>query len=189
MPAAWRAFTIVLNSCTWPSAAGRGVAVVRRQEGDRVVAPVVPQATLDEVVVVNELVHGHQFHGGDAEPLEVFDDRRVREARVGAAKFWWHVGVLLGETAHVGFVDDRFVEWQVRRSVVAPIEEAVTDHCLHHVWGAVVGVLPIGIVEVVAETGRRPVHFTGDRFRVRVEEQLRRVAPEALLGSHGPCTR
>ena len=47
--------------------AGDRVAVVRGEEGDRVVAPVVAQAALGEVVVVDELVHRHQLDGRDAE--------------------------------------------------------------------------------------------------------------------------
>ena len=47
--------------------AGDGVGVVRGEEGDRVVAPVVAQSTVDEVVVVHELVHRHQLDRRDAE--------------------------------------------------------------------------------------------------------------------------
>ena len=57
-----------------------GVAVVRGEEGDRVVAPVVAQAALDEVVVVDELVHRHQLDRRDAERREVVDDGRVGDA-------------------------------------------------------------------------------------------------------------
>ena len=65
--------------------AGGGVLVVRGEEADRVVAPVVPQPALDEVGVVDELVHGQQLHGGDAEPGEVVDGGGVGQAGVGAA--------------------------------------------------------------------------------------------------------
>ena len=43
------------------------VLVVRREEADRVVAPVVAQPALDEVGVVDELVHRQQLERGDAE--------------------------------------------------------------------------------------------------------------------------
>jgi hypothetical protein len=45
----------------------RRVQVVRREERDRVVAPVVAQPLGVEVVVVDELVHRHQLDRGDAE--------------------------------------------------------------------------------------------------------------------------
>ncbi len=44
-----------------------GVVVVRREVGDRVVAPVVAQAQLVQAAVVDELVHRHQLDRGDAE--------------------------------------------------------------------------------------------------------------------------
>jgi hypothetical protein len=62
---------------------GRGVAgvlVVRREEADRVVAPVVAQALLLQGVVLDELVHRHELDRGDAEVGEVLDRRRVRDA-------------------------------------------------------------------------------------------------------------
>ena len=62
------------------------VLVVRREEADRVVAPVVAQAALEQEAVVDELVDRQQLDRGDAELLEVVDRRRVREARVGAAQ-------------------------------------------------------------------------------------------------------
>ncbi len=52
----------------------RRVRVVRREEADRVVAPVVRQALLDEAVVGDELVHRQQLDRGHAEPLQVLDD-------------------------------------------------------------------------------------------------------------------
>ena len=59
-----------------------GVVVVRREEPDRVVAPVVAQTLLDEVAVVDELVHRQQLDRGDAEVVQMLDERRVGEAAV-----------------------------------------------------------------------------------------------------------
>ena len=117
MPAAWSAFTIALNSLHLRSPPLRvvGVAVVRGEEADRVVAPVVAQAALDEVVVVDELVDRHQLDGGDAERREVLDDGRVGEAGVGAAELLGHGRVAQREPADVGLVDDRLVHRVVRR--------------------------------------------------------------------------
>ena len=76
-----------MNSCTCsPALADRRVLVVRREEADRVVAPVVAQPAVDEVRVVDELVHGQQLDRRDAEPGEVLDRGRVGEAGVGAAQ-------------------------------------------------------------------------------------------------------
>ena len=52
-----------------PDVAGGAVGVLRREEADGVVAPVVGQALLLQRAVVDELVHGHQLDRGDAELL------------------------------------------------------------------------------------------------------------------------
>ena len=53
--------------------AGGGVAVVGGEEADRVVAPVVAQPPLQQVGVVDELVHRQELDGGDAETTQVLD--------------------------------------------------------------------------------------------------------------------
>ena len=47
-------------------ASGRGVAHIRREEADGVVAPVVAHPALDEMPIVDEGVHGHQLDGRHA---------------------------------------------------------------------------------------------------------------------------
>jgi hypothetical protein len=75
--------------------AGGAVAVVGREEADRVVAPVVAQAALDQMAVVDEGVHRHQLDRSDAQALEVVDDRRRGQAGVGAAQVRRHVGCFM----------------------------------------------------------------------------------------------
>jgi hypothetical protein len=87
----------------------RRVRVVRREEPDRVVAPVVAQAPVDQVVVVDELVHRHQFERGDPEPAQVLDHGRVLDPGVRAAQFGRDVRVPPGQALDVRLVDDRLV--------------------------------------------------------------------------------
>ena len=61
--------------------AGGAVADVGREEADGVVAPVVGEPALDEVAVVDVLVHRQQLDGGDAQVGEVVDRRRRAESR------------------------------------------------------------------------------------------------------------
>ena len=89
-----------------PALAGGGVGVVRREEADGVVAPVVAQALVEQRAVVDELVHRHQLDRGDAEPGQVVDDRGVGEPGVGAALLLGHLGVQLGQALDVRLVDD-----------------------------------------------------------------------------------
>jgi len=63
----------------------RGVAGVRGEEPDRVVPPVVAEALLDEMGVVDEVVHRLELDRRDAEIGEVPDDLGVGQAGVGAA--------------------------------------------------------------------------------------------------------
>ena len=83
---------------------------MRREEADRVVAPVVRQALVDQVGVVDELVHRHQLDRGDAELGEVLDDRRVARSpayvpRISSGTPGW----VIGEALDVRLVDDRLV--------------------------------------------------------------------------------
>jgi hypothetical protein len=116
------------------------VAVVRGEEGDRVVAPVVAQAALDEVVVVDELVHRHQLDGRDAEAAQVLDDRRwAMPAYVPRISAGTPGGV--GQALDVGLVDDRVVHPGDPAAVVAPVEERVAGRRPGHVRRAVGGFL------------------------------------------------
>ena len=68
MPAAWKFFTICLNSRDLLAAvAGGGVRRVRGEEADRVVAPVVGQPVLREGRLGDELLDRQQLDRGDAE--------------------------------------------------------------------------------------------------------------------------
>jgi hypothetical protein len=73
--------------------AERRVVVVRGEEADRVVAPVVASGPGRPGAVVHELVHRHQLDGGDPELLEVLDHRRVGQPRVRAADVVRDAGV------------------------------------------------------------------------------------------------
>ena len=101
---------MVLNSATAPPAllVGR-VLVVRREEAEGVVAPVVSQPEIEQPVVVQELVHRHQLDRRHVQRLQVVDDHRVRQPGVGAALFLGDAGMGLGHALDVRLVDDRLV--------------------------------------------------------------------------------
>ncbi len=171
------------------AAPASGVLAVGCEESDRVVAPVVAQAPLDEAVVVHELVHRQQLDRRDPEPLQVLDERRVGEPGVGAAQLGRHVGMLAGGPLDVDLVDDGVLPRRAQLAVAVPVEEGVDDHAAGHERRRVAVVAHVGFVPAVAEDGLVPDDLAGDRLGVGVEEQLGRVAAQARLGSHGPCTR
>ncbi len=160
----------------------RGVRRVRGEEREGVVAPVVPQALLEQGAVLDELVHRHQLDRGDAEPGQVVGDRRVGEAGVRPAQLLGDVRVQLGQALHVGLVDDRLVVGDLQRPVTLPVEERVDHHAVGHVRGRVVVVARVRVAEVVAEQRLVPVDVTGGGLGVRVEQQLVGVAPDAVRG-------
>ena len=125
MPASCRRCTITLNS--WTSPARRDVARRRREEVDGVVAPVVAEALLDQVAVVEEGLHRHQLDGGDAELHQVVDDARVGEAGEGAAQLLGACRGWRGRHAlHMRLVDDRVAPTGVRGGRSSPHVAAVS---------------------------------------------------------------
>ena len=167
---------------------GRAVAVVRREEADRVVAPVVRHAGARDVRLRGELVHRQQLDRRDAEVLEVVH-RGVRgQPRVAAADLLGHLVVQLGEALDVRLVD-HCVGPSVARPhllVVAPVEGVAHDDALRDERRGVAVVAGSDVraahrVEVVGPGVRvavdrpRGVVAATDRAGVGVEQQLGRV--------------
>ncbi len=117
--------------------AGAGVARVGREVPERVVAPVVAEPLGLEEPLVHRVVHREELHRGDAERLEVVDDRRVREAAVGPAEVLGDLGVAHGEAAHVRLVDDEARPGDARALHALPVEAPVHHDAPRHARGAV----------------------------------------------------
>ncbi|HEX2411906.1 MAG TPA: hypothetical protein VHJ39_12125 [Solirubrobacteraceae bacterium] len=160
--------------------ARRRVLVVRREVPDGVVAPVVAQAAVDQVRVVDELMHGHQLHGSHAQREEMVDDGRMCQACVGSPELLRDVGVLLREPLDVDLVDDAVVERDSRRSIALPVEVRADHDRLWHERRAVdvVG-RGLRILEAVAEQRLVPTYRSVDGDGVGVEQELRRIAADA----------
>ena len=89
-------------------ALGTEIASHRREEAERVVAPVVAQTLLQQMIVVGEPMDRHQFDRGHAEALDIGDHVLVQPSpRTCLFRLLGHCGMQLGEAAHVRFVDDR----------------------------------------------------------------------------------
>ena len=88
----------------------RDSATSRREEAERVVAPVVAEPLVEQELVVDERVHRQQLDRGDAERRQVArSPARCASARVRAAQLLGHVGVQLREALDVRLVDHRVV--------------------------------------------------------------------------------
>ena len=158
----------------------RRVGVVRGEEPDRVVSPVVRQPLLDEMAVVHELMHRHQLDRRHAEGQEVLHDRVVREGEVRAADLRRDRRVVLRHPLHVGLVDHGPVPRGLRSPVLAPGERRVDHHALRHRARAVApvdGEVLVLVADLVAVHGVVPPDRAADGPRVRIEEELVRVEP------------
>jgi hypothetical protein len=163
--------------------AGAAVIVVRREEADGVVAPVVPQPAVEQEAVVHELMDRQQFDRRDSEAPEVLDRRGMREPRIRAPQRLRHVGAAGGEPLHVDFVDDRPVERAPDRRVSFPVEARVDHDRARHVRRAVVLAHRVAFRPLhVRQDGRARRHVTRDGERVRVDQELCRVAAVAVPG-------
>jgi hypothetical protein len=146
-----------------------------------IVAPIVIQALLDEVLAVDELMHRHQLYRGHAEQEKMLDGCRVSEAGIRTAQLFRNAGLLHREALDVGFVDDGLVPRDTRRAVFPPVEGFVDDDGLGHPRCRISmrrGQVLVFVVYLVGQDLRPPVDVSVDRLGVGIDEQLDRV--EAL---------
>ena len=114
-------------------AARRHVALGRREEAERIVAPVVPELLLDKMTVVEEFVHGQQLDRRHAKPHQVLDDRRIGETGKGAALTRRHRRMARGHALDVGLVDDGVGPRRARARLAPPRERrAPSRRTLEH---------------------------------------------------------
>ena len=163
------------------AALARGaVGVVRGEEADRVVAPVVREALVEQRRVLHELVHRHELDRRHAEAREVLDHRRVADGGVGAADLLGDAGMELRQALDVGLVDHGLVVGVARRAILLPVEERVRDDRLHDVRRGVLGVALAGVAELVGEARGRPVDRALVGLRVGIEQELAGIAAVAV---------
>ncbi len=178
---------------------GRRVAGLRREERERVVAPVVRLPPAHERGLVPDGEHRKQLDRGHPEPGQVPDHGGVRQARPRAAQLHGDVRVPHGQAAQVRLVHDRAVpagRGAGRGHRGRPLGAGGGhQHADTHRPGAVrvvqqpgtaatVDRLP-GIVDLVSEDRLPPGGLAVDRTGVRVEEELGRVVPMTLVGCPG----
>ncbi len=157
----------------------RAVTLVRREEPDRVVAPVVRQPPLGQDRLRHGLVHRHQLDRGDAEPLQVLDDRGRRQPRVAAAQLGRYAGMPQRQAADMRLVDQGLVIRRAQLLIAGPVKIRVDDDIPWHIRGAVVSVQrsQVSAAANVREQGRAGRDLAIDGLAVGVEQQLGRIAP------------
>src|ERR1017187_3366496 len=113
-----------------------------------------------------------QLDGGHAQPGQVVDDDRGRQARIGAALLGRDLGMAQGQAADMRLVDHRLVVRSARLPVVPPVEIRISNDIARHKRGTVAGADRIRRAGPVREQGLVPAHLALDGLAVRVEQQL-----------------
>ena len=153
------------------------------EEADRVVAPVVGQPARGDLRLGDEVVHRQQLDRGHAEVGQVVDDGRAGEAGVRPAQLLGHPVVQLGHPLDVQLVDHGVAPPTSCGALFAPVEPVVDDHAERHLARRVEDVGRLRSAGRVAEDRRVGHQPAADGSRVRIEQQLLHVEPQALLGS------
>jgi hypothetical protein len=132
---------------------------------------------------MDELVNGKKFNCRHTEMLQVIDDRRVRESGILPLQFGRDIGMPDSEALDMDLVDHRFMEGYAKSPIISPIEGRIDDDRLRHKGGTVilVGWSP-GFVKGVRKDCLIPIDPSFDCFRIRIEQQLCRIAPVPLFG-------
>src|ERR1700687_1562520 len=91
------------------------VLVVRSEETYGVVAPVVAQRSLQQTIVLDELVDRDELHRGHGERKKVFDDCPVGQAGVGPAECFWNFRMASGEALEMCLIAHGLMQGSVRR--------------------------------------------------------------------------
>ena len=150
----------------------RAVRLVRSEERDRRIAPVVDLSR--GTILSVELEHRQQLHGGDAKLLEIrnlLDQTLVSAARLLSDSGAW----MAREAAHVHLVDDGARGRQAQRCISLPIVNArIDDHALHRRCAVVAGALRSLAVIVLRNHHPSPI---------RIEQHLAGIEPQSSLGA------
>src|SRR5262249_12468888 len=96
----------------------RAIALMRREERDRRVSPIVDPSRRGILSV--ELKHGQQFDGGDPELSQIWN--LFHQGSIRAACCFGKTGTVMArETSYVHLVNDGSGQWPAQRCVAFPI--------------------------------------------------------------------
>ena len=164
-----------------------GVARLRREVAERMVAPVVAEPQVQQPRLVGDRRHGKERHGGDAEGTQVRHDGRRCQPQEAAAQLLGYAGMAHRHAANVGLVEHHLFPRDPRRRDALPVEGVVDDGAERRVGG---GVRLLAHLAAGSGDGAHqawvPAVRPSDRPRVRVEQHLARVEAVALLRRPGP---
>ena len=165
------------------------VVGLRGQEAQRVVAPVVLQPFLDQVAIVQVIMHRQELDGRHAQVGQVLDGRLGSQPGIAAAHLFGHLRIFLGEPLHVQLINHGLVPGSARRTIVAPGERRIDDRGQRGIRGTVAVVereVGLRVVKAISEELIGPAHVAADQLGIGVEHDLVGIEPVPLDGSNGP---
>src|SRR5580658_3063025 len=141
-----------------------GVARVRGEKTDAVVAPVVGQPFFQKIAVVDKEMDREQLHRSYSKLFDVLDHWLRPQPRISAAQAFFKAGELFGEAFYVGLINNGVVKRQpelTQHTLAVPIEIWIDYHALRHEGGTIPliegSVIP-GL-HFVAKYSRVPLQF------------------------------
>ena len=160
-----------------PPLASAGVFVMGGKIADGIVTPVVAQAPLHQMGIVNELMQRQQLDGRDAKLGQVVDRGGMRQTGIGAAQFGRNGRMSGRKTLDVDLVNHRFMRRPVEWPVVPPIEIGVGHDGFWHKGRAICIVARAsGVMKAIGEHGLVPVNLTFNGFGIGIEQEFGRIA-------------
>ena len=160
----------------------RRITGLRAKEAERVVAPVIDEPPVRQVPLVQVLVHRQQADRGDAEPLQMRQDRRVGKAGIGAAHRFGNAGMQAGEALDMQFVQHGLGRRALGRCIVDPVGVVIDHPGLQRMGRVVARIGPRRFVRIGAQVIVAPLEAADDFARPRVEQQLVRIEAMAMVG-------
>ena len=148
------------------------VSAGRGKISQRIVTPVVREPPIEQVSVVEEIVHWFQFDRGDPEIGQMFDHRLRSQPCVCAPESLRQSRVQLCKSFHMQLIHDGFVPWRPRMSIISPGKCRIDDHPEWRICGAIPIVkreIAFRITQPVSEDFVRPSHIASDSLGIGIQ--------------------
>ena len=137
-----------------------------------VIAPVVRKSPIEQITVVEEIVHGLQFDRGDPEISQVFDDRLRSKARVSASESLRQTQVQLCKSFDMQVIHDGLVPWCPRGLIIPPGKCRINHHRERRVCSAIPVVereIAFRVAKPVAKDLVSPFHIASDALGIGIQ--------------------
>src|SRR5262249_15486962 len=113
------------------------IADVGGKETNGVVAPVVGETALSQMLVGYKLVYWHEFYRRNAQGAEILHDCRARQTRIGPTQLWRHVWMTCRKSFDMQLIDQGWMPRGTGGRIVPPAKGRINDNALRETRGAI----------------------------------------------------